>query len=101
MDKAFADCESLNEPTKFTTKDIDDIFKATFHYDEGFEWRFTEPTERLYHLADGMCFSITLEQLRAGLRPKCHGFFKSLYRDGLGFMFPNLHQIVFVISIGL
>lgn len=49
MDKAFVGCECLNQPSNFKTEEIDDIIKATFHFDEGYEWRLAEPHERLYH----------------------------------------------------
>ncbi|KAK1372539.1 hypothetical protein POM88_028732 [Heracleum sosnowskyi] len=83
MDEVFADCKSVNRASTFKMKYVDALLKAVFHFGEGFEWRLAKPHERIYHRPDGVWFGVTLEQLRAGLRPKCHHFIKALCRQKL------------------
>ncbi|KAK1394920.1 hypothetical protein POM88_013976 [Heracleum sosnowskyi] len=83
MDEVFADCKSVNRASTFKMKNVGELLNAVFHFGAGFEWRLAKPHERIYHRPDGVWFGVTLEQLRAGLRPKCHHFIKALCRQKL------------------
>lgn len=82
-------CAPMQRGLGFTPVEINDALKATFHFENGFEWRWPEPHERIYHHPGGGYAGIPLEHLR-GMRPSLHQFVKDLCRDEYGIPFTQL-----------
>lgn len=64
-------CASLQKGLSFTSTQIDDALKAIFQFPDGFEWRWPEAHERIYHRPLGGYIGVSLEHLRS-MRPCLH-----------------------------